>query len=211
MRPTEILSAEHRVIEQVLDCLEKIAEDARRRGVLDVDASGKVMRVLKTFADDCHHGKEERNLFPMMHCRGMPTEVGPVAVMLEEHDVGRTHIRGMDSALRALSGGDRDALRTFVEHAFRYIELLRAHIGKEDNILFPMAEAVLTEADRRELLEAFARVEHAEMGAGTHETMLALADELAERFGVKKAAQRGAAAFSGCGHHAPMPGSQCGH
>lgn len=211
MRPTEILTAEHRVIEQVLDCLEKIAENAQRRAVLDVDASGKVLRVLKTFADECHHGKEERRLFPKLHSRGVPTGIGPVAVMLEEHDVGRAHIRGMETAMRALAGGDRGSLRTFVEHAFRYVELLREHIAKEDNILFPMAEAVLTDADRKELLESFAQVEHAELGDGTHERMLGLADELAERFGVTKAAQRSAAAFAGCCHHAPAPGSQCGH
>ncbi len=209
MRPTEILSAEHRVIEQVLDCLEKIAEGAQRCGVLDVDASGKVLSVLKTFADECHHGKEERRLFPKLHERGLPTSVGPVAVMLEEHDVGRAHIRGMESAMRALSGGDRDSLRTFVDHAFHYVELLRAHIAKEDNILFPMAEAVLTDADRRELLESFAQVEATELGIGTHEKMLRIADELAERFGVTRAVGRSAAAFAGCCHHAPAPGSQC--
>lgn len=209
MKPTEILSSEHRVIEQVLDCLEKMAQDADKSGVLDVDACEKALKVLKTFADECHHGKEERLLFPRLKSRGMPIGVGPVAVMLAEHDLGRDHIRGMESGLRASAGGGRNAVRLFVEHAFHYVELLRAHIAKEDNILFPMAEAVLTDADRAELVDSFAHVESDELGAGTHEAMLGVADELAERFGVAKAVDRGMAKFSGCCHHAVAAGSQC--
>jgi hemerythrin-like domain-containing protein len=210
MKPTEILSAEHRVIEEVLDCVEKIAQEAMLRRVLDVDAASKALRVLKTFADTCHHGKEERLLFPKMQSRGLPAGVGPIAMMLDEHDTGRAHLRGMDAAIRTLSGGDRNSLRIFAEHAIEYVELMREHIAKEDNILFPMAEAVFSDFDRRDLCDAFDHAEHAELGDGTHETMLALADELAERFGVPKAEQRSPAAFTGCCHHAKAD-AHCAH
>lgn len=209
MKPTEILSAEHRVIEQVLDCLEKIAQQARESDVLDVDASAIALRVLETFTDECHHGKEERRLFPMLQSRGFPTGVGPIAVMLEEHELGRAHVRGMETALRALSSGRSNSIRVFVAHALGYVELLRAHIAKEDEILFPMAEAVLSDADREELVDSFAAVEADELGAGTHESMLGLANELAERFGVRKAAAGDTAKLSSCCHHAVSDGSRC--
>ena len=56
MRPTEILSDEHRVIEQVLACLERIAEEAETR-TLDVAAARDVVTFVQNFADRCHHGK----------------------------------------------------------------------------------------------------------------------------------------------------------
>ena len=209
MRPTEILSAEHRVIEQVLDCLEKTAENAVTSGKVDLDSARAALRILRTFADECHHGKEEKRLFPMLARRGMPTQVGPVAVMLDEHELGRAEIRKMDAAL---SLGERDGAGAFGDAARSYVELLRDHIAKEDNILFPMAESVMSDEDRAELLASFEHVEHDELGDGTHERMLALANELAARFGVKPASERSAAVLTGCchGHGTAARKSACG-
>src|SRR5688572_32532143 len=49
MKPTEILSSEHRVIEQVLDCLERIARQAVASGHLDRASGGRALEVLVTF------------------------------------------------------------------------------------------------------------------------------------------------------------------
>jgi hemerythrin-like domain-containing protein len=200
MRPTEILSAEHRVIEQVLDCVEKIAERAEQRGALDAEAATASIRFLRTFADRCHHGKEEGQLFPAMGERGIPTRVGPVAVMLDEHELGRREIAAMESAVKSVRGNDPKALGLYVAHARAYVELLREHILKEDNILFPMAEAALSDGDRARVLAAFEKVESEDLGHGTHEDMLVVADWLAERFGVEKASARVPAEFHGCCH-----------
>jgi hemerythrin-like domain-containing protein len=60
-----------------------------------------------------------------------------------------------------------------------YTRLLRAHIGKEDNVLYPMAERILTPEDQQWLAEEFDRVEAEEMGAGVHEKYHQMAHELA--------------------------------
>ncbi|MGD0266766.1 MAG: hemerythrin domain-containing protein, partial [Candidatus Methylomirabilota bacterium] len=38
----------------------------------------------------CHHGKEENLLFKTMVDRGFPRQGGPIAVMLHEHETGRS-------------------------------------------------------------------------------------------------------------------------
>ncbi len=199
MRPTEILSSEHRVIEQVLDCLEALAREARDGGRLDVERAGTVLEILRTFADRCHHGKEEDRLFPMLVARGMSTHVGPIAVMLDDHRASREHIRRMGAARDAA-----DAAR-FVPAALDYVGLLRDHIAKEDSVLFPLAESMLDETARGVLLDSFRSFEHHDLGAGTHERMLAMADELARHYGVPLAAERGPAhlAQGRCGHGYP--------
>jgi hemerythrin-like domain-containing protein len=196
MRPTEILSAEHRVIEQVLDCLEALARAARAEGRLDGEHAAEALEVLGTFADRCHHGKEEDLLFAWMARRGMPTHVGPIAVMLEEHRSGRALIARMRAALAA---GEAEP---FAAAAVGYVELLREHIAKEDGVLFPMAESMLDQNAREELLAAFRSFEHGDLGRGVHERMLALADGLADRFGVARASERSPAssAHACCGH-----------
>lgn len=198
MKPTEILSSEHRVIERVLDVLEEIGRRARARNAIDVASAGKALRVLRTFADTCHHGKEEHHLFPRMEQCGMPRNVGPVAVMLDEHELGRAKIRAMGAAIAGAEHGDREAPAAFARHAADYVQLLREHIAKEDQILFPMADSMFSDVDRADLLQAFERVESAELGAGTHEEMLQLVEELCAELGVKPSAST--PVLHGCCH-----------
>lgn len=199
MRPTEILMHEHRVIEQVLTCVERIAEHAVREGRVDGDSAREAIDFLRTFADRCHHGKEEEQLFPMMEERGFSADEGPTRVMRDEHVQGRALIRAMDESIDGAAGGAESACRTFAESARRYVLLLREHIEKEDHCLFPMADRALTEADQAELGRRFARVEHDDIGDGVHERYVRLAEALAARWDVPATATVGAGG-GGCGH-----------
>jgi hemerythrin-like domain-containing protein len=203
-RPTEILSEEHRVIERVLECLDVLAQRALKDGTLDTESAGQALEVVSTFADTCHHMKEENVLFVRMQQRGIPGHVGPIAVMLQDHEAGRERVRGMRAALARYLKGERTAAKDFAESAFAYTELLREHIGKEDHVLFPMAEACFSDQDRAEVLAGFAQKEAKDLGAGTHERMLGIVDGLMERLHVSRAA-RPSLAQQGCGH------GGCGH
>jgi len=197
MKPTEILSGEHRVIEQVLTCLERIAQDCASRGQLDRTSAEQALEFFRNFADRCHHGKEETYLFPAMEAKGFPRQGGPTGVMLYEHEQGRAHIRGMADAVAGAAAGEHDAASRFITHAQGYVGLLREHIEKEDHCLFAMANQTLTEEDQQTLLAAFQHVEH---DLGTHEKYLHVADELADRFGVTPVVGNSPVAC-GC-HHA---------
>lgn len=198
MKPTDILSSEHRVIEQVLDCLVKIIAEARTHVRLDAASARDAINFFRTFADQCHHGKEETHLFPAMEAKGFPAEGGPTGVMRHEHETGRRCIRAMNEAVDAAAQGDRAALQRFTEAGEGYISLLRQHIDKEDHCLFSMANQALNDDDQAALMAKFEKVEAEEMGRGTHEKFLALAGALAEKYGVPaKAAGHGMA----CCHH----------
>lgn len=190
MNPTEILMEEHRVIEQVLECLEKMVAQAIERNTLDPEPSREAVAFFQGFADRCHHGKEEAHLLPLMEARGLPQNEGPTRRVRLEHEQGRVHVQEMDKAIERASSGDAEALRAFVAHARSFMVLLRKHIQKEDDLLFPMANKVLSEQDQRTLMERFERVESEEMGQGTHEKFHAIADRLADRYGVQRAKAR---------------------
>lgn len=175
--PTQVLKHEHTLILQALDALEKRIVLIERGGAPDPAYFQKAVEFLRTFADGCHHGKEENLLFKTMVNRGFPLHGGPIAVMLSEHDVGRGFIRGIAEGTAKI-GSDPAATRQIVENARGYIQLLRAHIDKENNILFPMADNVLSPEDQTELGEAFERFENEETGAGVHEAALKLLEEL---------------------------------
>jgi hemerythrin-like domain-containing protein len=202
MQPTDILMNEHRIIEQVLACLEKILEQCTSGTKLDTKSAKQAIEFFRGFADRCHHGKEEAHLFPVMQANGFSGGCSPVAVMFREHELGRLYIQGMDAAIEPAAAGDPESLKWFIQHGQSYVTLLREHIRKEDTCLFPAANHRLTEKDQEQLLAAFEKVEAEEIGQGTHEASLRIANELADRFGVPRvaAAQSGHDPACGCGH-----------
>jgi hemerythrin-like domain-containing protein len=175
--PTAVLVQEHELILQALDALETRLSQLEAGGAIARGYFEKAVEFLKTFADKCHHGKEEGLLFKAMVKRGFPLQGGPIAVMLSEHETGRAFIRGIADAAARL-GADPAATKQVIDNGRGYIQLLRAHIAKENTILFPMADRVLTPEDHAELTTAFDRFEAEETGAGVHEVSIALLKEL---------------------------------
>jgi hemerythrin-like domain-containing protein len=179
MKAIEDLTHEHRVIELALTGLEGLAADAEKKHRLDGERAEQALEILRNFADRCHHAKEERNLFRLMEERGVPREGGPLGVMLHDHELGRAHVQAMGQALPAASTGDAEAVQAFAEQARGYAALLRQHIRKEDGVLYPMAERILSREDDARLMEAFEAIERDEIGEGVHEKYHQWAHELA--------------------------------
>jgi hemerythrin-like domain-containing protein len=194
MKVTDILMDEHRVIEQVLNCLEKLADRCEAGEKLDGTSALEALEFFRNFADRCHHGKEEGHLFPLLEARGFGRQSGPTSVMRHEHEEGRGLVAAMARDV------ERDTPREFVRHARTYVSLLREHIGKEDHCLFPMAAGILSGTDAESLAQRF---EHVEMGEGTHEQYLQLANDLADRLDVNRAQVTPACGHAHCHHHRP--------
>lgn len=178
MKPTDILKAEHRGIEQMLEVVRAGADRLARGEEVPPELFPQAVDFFRDFADRCHHGKEERLLFARLADRGVPVNGGPIGVMLAEHEQGRGHIRGMQEALDRLARGDRGAVTELAGHAEAYVELLRAHIQKENNVLFPMADRLLSAEEQAELEREFERVEREEIGEGVHERYHEMIHEL---------------------------------
>ena len=154
------LRAEHEVILQALAVLERVADRlAAGRPVSDSTVTNLV-QFLQTFADRCHHGKEEDQLFPAMRAKGAG---GPLSVFLEEHEEGRRY-------LRTLATGVSPAERATA--ARRYVAMLHDHIERENEVLFPMADELFTAEEHGALARAYEDVERRVVGTGGHERLL---------------------------------------
>lgn len=172
--PTQILSDEHRVIERVLGALEKLAKGP----VGGLEPWKKAIEFIRGFADQCHHFKEEKVLFPALEAHGIPDEGGPVGMMLIEHEEGRSYVRAMAAALILIENNNEAAKESLLQSAQAYCRLLREHIQKEDDVLFRMADEVIPADEQQKLLASFAQHEAEEMGAGVHEKFLKIAADL---------------------------------
>jgi hemerythrin-like domain-containing protein len=179
MTPTEILMHEHQIILLVLEGAEREARRIQETGSVHPETVDEMLDFFRNFADRCHHSKEEKLLFVRMEERGVPVQGGPIGAMLHEHDHGRNLVKTIASALPRAASGDSAATATVAESLLAYAQFLRAHINKEDSVLYPMADRLFTADDQRALFEAFERVEAEEMGEGVHEKYHELAHKLA--------------------------------
>jgi len=89
----ETLMTEHRLIEKVLGSLATFSEGLEPGQPGARENVAEYAEFFREFADRCHHGKEEDRLFTVMGDYGFPSDTGPVYVMLQEHELGRSHVR----------------------------------------------------------------------------------------------------------------------
>ena len=179
MSPTDVLYSEHEIILQALSLLERAVDRIADAGSVSAADVADLVDFLASFADDLHHAKEEQLLFPALGEAGLPSHGGPVAVMLMEHEHGRAFLSSMRRA--AADWGSDAAKGAFEDAALGYVELLRQHIHKENEILFPLAERALSEDAKAALSAAFTKHDE-QRRADEHARCRALLERLKEVF-----------------------------
>jgi len=178
---TEVLMKDHEMTERVFAAVEQaFAEPAAP----DRELVGLVREYLVTYVDRCHNQKEERALFPMLARRGVPSEGGPVAVMLGEHGQARELVGRIDAAAAAYAGGDAGALAPLKQAFGAYAALCKQHFWKENDILYPLANRVLSPEDAAEVLDEIDEVEQ-EAGPGARDRYWKMAEEIVSRVELK--------------------------
>ena len=152
---TENLENDHVYILTLTEVMQKIALSESP----DPAHVESVITIIKNFADGIHHAKEENLLFPKLGQKGFSPHQGPVAVMLHEHVEGRNFVKGMSENLELYKSGKHEAAAGISVNMEGYASLLQNHIAKENNILFKMADNVLSADEQSELIDDFERVE----------------------------------------------------
>jgi hemerythrin-like domain-containing protein len=173
-KATEVLRNEHEVIARVLAVVAKLATKSVEGSL---DSWKKALDFFRHFADQCHHFKEEKVLFPAMEKRGIPRDEGPIGTMLMEHEEGRSYVRSMLAAIALVEAKNEAAKEVLIDYAKAYLRLLKDHIQKEDEILFRIADDVISPDEQKELLRSFEEHEAKEMGTGVHEKYLKMVQE----------------------------------
>jgi DUF438 domain-containing protein len=171
---TEILMKDHEMTERVFAATEKaFAEPADPTPGFVAN----LREYLVAYVDRCHNQKEERALFPLLARRGIPSEGGPVAVMLAEHAQARELVDRIDAAARGYVDGDRGRLGELKAAFAAYAALNKPHYWKENDILYPLANRVLSPEDGAELVDEIEEIEQ-ELGPSTRERYWKLAEEI---------------------------------
>jgi len=170
----DLLMRDHETTERVFAAMEEPFTSAAGP---DPALVAKLFDYLRNYVDRCHNQKEEQHLFPLVERRGVPRQSGPLAVMLAEHERARELLARLEPQVAAYVAGDRaglDALRATLRE---YIALCKDHYWKENDVLFPMAARVMSDADDAAVARGIGQVEAA-IGPDTRARYYRLADEL---------------------------------
>lgn len=156
---TKVMVNEHQLILRLIALVEEktalLEQGKFRNWQFYLDA----VDFIRNYADRFHHAKEEDVLFVELIKNGMPEKQSPIEAMHIEHEQGRAHVRAIEAAAQKALAGEPGQGAIIAEHAKGYAALLRGHIDKEDNILYPLAERVLPETVRERMLAAYAAAE----------------------------------------------------
>jgi len=142
MKATELLRADHQIVLEKLGILET---SMARAGEGSLKSVKEVVDFLSGELER-HLIDEENALFPALE-EFLGREGGPIGVMLAEHE----DIRKTLEMLRQTLNRENVEPKELSLYGGRILEVLRSHIFKEENILFPIAEMHLEEARLEEM------------------------------------------------------------
>lgn len=180
MHPIDDLTREHGPIKLMLRVLEKINDRIYDNEAVATNDLDDAIIFLREFADKCHHGKEEKLLFPIIKKNNFPEEVELADILISEHAQGRNYIKQMAEAIVKKETSQREFAKTFTANAKNYIALLDQHIDKENAVLFPEVKQSLSESQLKELEKGFENVEKNIIGEGRHKELHEIAHKLKE-------------------------------
>ena len=151
---TNSLRKDHDLIEKVVSSMEITISLLKDGKEIPESILLQTIDFTKNFVDVCHHGKEEDILFPTLVKAGLPSTMGPIPVMIQEHQITKEIASKIeDSGKEYLDNGNPEKL---IQNIQQYVEHVKEHLWKENNRLFMMADARLQSYDEqveKELIE----------------------------------------------------------
>lgn len=150
--PIARMVEEHAHILKLIEAIPGLVAALRRDLAAARPLAEQALDFIRNYADRYHHAKEEDILFGYFDPQSEILEV-----MLQDHEEGRGHVRGVAEALVA---SDLDRVEA---HLLAYGKLLRGHIQRENEILYPWMDRSLS---MREVGELYARCAEVEQHFG---------------------------------------------
>ncbi|MDT8068123.1 MAG: hemerythrin domain-containing protein [Terriglobia bacterium] len=176
----ETLEREHRTIEKVLAVMARVQEQLDLKHDINAEILRDLLQFMRIFCDQYHQAREEGYLFPLLEERGIPATGCPIAVLKSEHGKILRLVNELSESTAAYLADGHSGRSNLKEALHNLMSFFPEHIWKEDYLLFPMAEKVLSPSDQEILLRQFALAE-LDLGGRINEEFEALAENLSER------------------------------
>jgi hemerythrin-like domain-containing protein len=148
------LMKEHRLIERMVSAIKdqvRLMKIKKEANPVFIDL---VVDFLRTYADRCHHGKEEEILFRALEKKNLSPEHKKIMEhLIDEHKFARKLTASMADANIRYVNGEKDALEMIVECMKHLVELYPHHISKEDHEFFIPVMEYFSEKELAEMVQ----------------------------------------------------------
>lgn len=147
---------EHRLIERMINNFKKRLQNAENSQGPYLEFIDEVVDFIRTYADRCHHGKEEDILFKALDQKPLSTEHRQILDELrEEHKWARQATAKIVAAKKRFLEGDKTALEEIVSVGLELADFYAQHIEKEDKHLFIPVMNHFSKAEQQAMLLEF--------------------------------------------------------
>jgi len=156
MKPIGPLMIEHRLIERMIAIVREELDEIRVGKKADPVFIDTYVDFAKTYADRCHHGKEEDILFRDLTKKRLSPEHGKsMNELVQEHVYARKTVGELVAAKDRYVQGNKDALKDVAANLKALAEFYPKHIEKEDkHFFFPILD-YFTKQEQDAMLQEF--------------------------------------------------------
>jgi len=131
---------EHRLIERMISVMSREMKRIKKNGDVNPKFIDTAVDFIRIYADQCHHGKEEKILFRDLKKKKLkPDDARIMQELVQDHMHARTLTGGLVESKKKYETGDKTALETIVDIMHQLVEFYPKHIEKEDKVFFKSA------------------------------------------------------------------------
>lgn len=159
-KPTDILKKDHKMIMDIIKILEACAGTLEEGGKCDLDLLKNGMDMIKNFTHKYHRRMEDSVLFKIAEKKDAPWGGGNISSMLREHEEGAERVRDLADILKeSVKEGtvSKKTRKAIIKNLYGYSSLLSSHLMREEKILYPLIENLLTKQEKTNILRTFER------------------------------------------------------
>ena len=156
MLPAGPLMIEHRLIERMISQISRELDRIKKERTADVVFIDKAVDFIRTYADRCHHGKEEDILFRDLSKKGISDEHKRIMnELIQEHVIGRSTVKSLVQARNAYEEGQEGALDKIIDGFDTLVKFYPKHIEKEDKHFFLEVMDYFNDKEKEAMLDEY--------------------------------------------------------
>jgi hemerythrin-like domain-containing protein len=156
MMPIAPLMIEHRLIERMVKVMKDAADLMDRTGKVRPEFIDEAVDFISTYADRCHHGKEEDILFRLLSEKTISDDHRrTMDALIEDHVRARRMTSELAAAKERYLLGEATALNDVKTIIRDLADLYPGHIEKEDHHFFVPCMSYFTDIEQDDILEQF--------------------------------------------------------
>ncbi len=175
------LMTEHRLIERVIRDVQGQLDRFEADDRLDAAYVYTAVDFLRTYADRCHHGKEEDILFRDLEARPLASAHAEMMhALVTDHVWARGTTRALIEATDRYAAGEHEAAHEARALMRALADFYPGHIEREDHGFFKPAIEYFTPQEREAMAEEFREFDRLLI----HERYLRLAEDLESQHGL---------------------------